>query len=49
MYSFCFGGGAYENEVELMKGTIYLSGDHSVSVGGVSSIVHNSESVMVKV
>ena len=23
MYSFCFGGGAFENEVELIKGAIY--------------------------
>ena len=23
VYILCFGGGAFENEVELMKGTIY--------------------------
>ena len=23
MYILCFGGGAFENEVELMKGTIH--------------------------
>ena len=38
---FCFGGSAFENEVELMKGTIYEV--ISVPVGGVSSIVHDSE------